>query len=157
MRNIPQRPRSILLTTILMLAAGSGPAAEPPQATGILDGKPIVFAQRTVPVGAKAALALLESCHDESLFAAEELRTAERGDHLRLVFAEPISVTIQGERLPAAEVVLRLPTRTGVFWVRSGEKVRRFAKYEFEHERPFAAWFDEARTAREVPSANRTP
>jgi hypothetical protein len=34
-----------------------------------------------------------------------------------------------------------------VFWVRTGDKWRRYTKYEFPKEEPLAAWLREARPA----------
>jgi hypothetical protein len=89
----------------------------------------------------------LESCHDESLYQADELKKAEQGDHVRLVFPKPITVTVMRERVEVRELVFRWPLNTGVFWVRTGDTWRRYSKYEFQKEEPFAAWFRQAQPA----------
>jgi hypothetical protein len=51
------------------------------------------------------------------------------------------------KKVEATEVVFRLPANTGVFWVRDGAKVRRYAKYDYRKERAMSAWLGEARPA----------
>jgi hypothetical protein len=102
--------------------------------------RPARAGRRTRP-----AVGLLESCRDESVSDADELRRAERGDHVRLVFAEPVAVAVLGEKVKVSELVFRLPVNTGVFWVRAGDTWRRYSKYEFRKEKPLAEWLREAR------------
>ena len=139
--------RNVLLAVVLLVPAGACRAEDAPKAGGTLDGKKVQFPEKSVAGGVKAAVGLLESCSDESPYQADELRKAERGDHVRLVFAEPMTVTVKGEKVEVSELVFRLPTNTGVFWVRSGEKWRRYSKYEFQKEEPFMAWLREAQPA----------
>ena len=95
----------------------------------------------------KATLGLLESCCSESLYEADELKKAEQRDHVRLVFAKPIAVTVISEKVEVSELIFRLPLTTGVFWLRSGDKVRRYSKYQSRKEKPFVAWLREAQPA----------
>jgi hypothetical protein len=95
----------------------------------------------------KASVGLLESCHDESLFQADELTKAMQGDHVRVVFPRPITAQVLNEKVEFSELVFRLPLNTGVFWVRTGDRWRRYSKYEFQKEKPFVAWLGEARPA----------
>jgi hypothetical protein len=44
-------------------------------------------------------------------------------------------------------LVFRLPLNTGVFWVRTGDKWRRYSKYEFQKEASFKAWLQESEPA----------
>jgi hypothetical protein len=118
-----------------------------PKATGTLEGKKVKFPEKGIASGVKATVSLLESCSDESLYQADELKKAQQGDHVQLVFAKPILVTVMGEKVEVSELVFRLPRNTGVFWLRSGNKVRRYAKYQFQKEEPFAAWLREAQPA----------
>ena len=139
--------RYALGVVFVLLAAAVSGAGDPPTASGTLDGRKLKFPEKGIADGVKAAVGLLESCSDESLYKADELRKAEQGDHVRLAFAEPITVTVMGEKVEVSELVFRRPLNTGVFWVRTGEKWRRYSKYEFRKEEPFAAWLREARPA----------
>jgi hypothetical protein len=109
-----------------------------------LDGKQVKFPEKGVAEGVKAVVGLLESCHDESLFQADEKNKALKGDHVRLVFPKPITSQILNQQIEFSELVFRLPLNTGVFWVRAGDKWRRFSKYEFQKEKPFVVWLREA-------------
>jgi hypothetical protein len=118
-----------------------------PQASGIIDAKPIEFPDEGMAIGLKGALALLESCRDESRYEAAERLQAERGDHVRLVLSTPLSARVLGEQIEFSELVFRLPMNTGVFWVRSGDNWRRYSKYEPQKEKPFKAWLGQAQPA----------
>ena len=139
--------RCALATVFVLLAAVAYGADDPPKASGTLDGKPLTFPEKGVPDGVKATVGLLESCHDESLYQADELKKAQQGDHVRLMFAKPITVTVMAEKVEVSELVFRWPPNTGVFWVRTGDKWRRYAKYEFQKEGPFVAWLRQAQPA----------
>ena len=97
-----------------------------------------------VAEGVKATVGLLESCHDESLFQADELKQALQRDHVRLVFPKPIAAKVTNKKIEFSELVFRLPLNTGVFWVRAGDMWRRYSKYEFQKEKSFAVWLKEA-------------
>jgi len=118
-----------------------------PQASGIIDGKPVEFPDEGMAVGLKGAVALLESCRDESRYEADERLQAERGDHVRLVLPQPISARILDEQIEFSELVFRLPMTAGVFWVRSGDQWRRYSKYEPQKEKPFQTWLGQAQPA----------
>ena len=139
-----QLMRIVLIAVIVSVTATSCWAEDAPKASGILDGKKIKFPEKSVSDGVKATVGLLESCHDESLYRADELKKAEQGDHVRLVLAKPVTVTVMGEKVEVSELVFRLPMNTGVFWVRTGDKWRRYSKYEFRKQDAFVAWLREA-------------
>jgi hypothetical protein len=136
--------RSGLAILIVLFASVAYGADDAPKATGMRDGKQVKFPEKGVADGVKATLGLLESCHDESLFQADELSTALQGDHVRLVFPKPITADVVNKKVEFSELVLRLPLNKGVFWVRAGDKWWRFSKYEFEKEKPVVAWLREA-------------
>jgi hypothetical protein len=81
------------------------------------------------------------------VYQADEFEKALKGDHIRLVCAKPITARVLGEKVEFSELVFRLPLNTGVFWVRTGDKWRRYSKYEPQKEAPFVAWLREARSA----------
>ena len=139
--------RTVLVVTLVLVTAVACRAEDTPKASGILEGKKVKFPEKAVADGVKATVGLLESCHDSSLYEADELKKAKQGDHIRLVFAKPITVRVVNEDVEVSELVFRLPTNTGVFWLRSGEKWRRYSKYEVQKEEPFRAWLREAEPA----------
>jgi hypothetical protein len=139
--------RPALLSIFILAAANVCWADEAPKASGVLDGKKVKFPKESIAEGVNAAIGLLESCHDESLYNADELKKAHDGDHIRLVLAKPVVATVMEKRVDVSELVFRLPMNTGVFWVRAGDRWRRYSKYEFEKEAPFTTWLREARTA----------
>lgn len=118
-----------------------------PQATGIIGAKQVAFSEEGMAVGLKGAVALLESCRDESLYEPDERLQAERGDHIRLVLPTPLSARVLDEQIEFSELVFRLPLTTGVFWVRSGDTWRRYSKYEPQKEMPFHTWLGQAQPA----------
>jgi hypothetical protein len=138
--------RSGLATLLVLFAAAAHGADAVPQATGTLDGQPVKFPAKGTAEGVKATVGLLESCHSLSLFQADELKKALRGDHVRLVFPKAIAAEVMNEKVKFSELVFRLPLNTGVFWVRTGDKWRRYSKYEFQKEKPFEDWLREARS-----------
>jgi hypothetical protein len=142
--------RHTLALVVAVFAAAAHGADDTPKASGTLDGKRVVFPAKGIADGVKATVGLLESCCSESLYQADELQKAQRGDHVRLVFATPVTVTVMGEKLAASELVFRLPLNTGVFWVRTGSTWRRFSKYEGKKEKPFRAWLREAQPVKDI-------
>jgi hypothetical protein len=139
--------RFTLVPVLLFVATVSHAADDAIKASGTLEGKKVQFPAKGVTEGMKATIGLLESCRSESLYDADELKKAEKGDHVRLVFAKPLTVTVLNDKVEFSELVLSLPLNTGVFWLRSGDKVRRYSKYEFQKENPFVAWLREAQPA----------
>jgi hypothetical protein len=136
--------RYCLATLVVVFVAVAHGADNTPKVTAIMEGKPVKFSEKVVPEGVKAAVGLLESCCDESLFDNDELKKALNGDHVRWVFPKPITAQVLNEKIEFTELVFRLPRNTGVFWVGSGDKWRRYTKYQIEKEKPFAAWLREA-------------
>jgi hypothetical protein len=139
--------RIVVVAAVVVLTANACWAEDAPRASGRLDGKGVKFPEKSVADGVKATVGLLESCHSESRYQADEFKKALKGDHVRLVFAKPGTASVNDERIEFSELVFRLPTNTGVFWVRTGDTWRRYSKYEFEKEKPFAAWLREAEPA----------
>jgi hypothetical protein len=121
---------------------------ETPRASGKLEGKRVKYSSETIAEGVKATTALLESCcdcSDDSVrYTAADLKKAQEGDHIRLVFPRPITVKVLDNEFKVAELVFTQPLNTGVFWLRSGDTVTRCGKYRFEKEKPFVAWRGQA-------------
>jgi hypothetical protein len=137
-----------LATLVVLFAAVAHGADDAPKVTATLDGKPVKFSEKVLAEGVKATIGLLESCHDKSLFEADELKKALQGDHVHWVFPKPITARVVNEEIEFSELVFRLPLNTGVFWVRTGDKWRRYTKYEVQKEKPFVAWLREAERAK---------
>jgi hypothetical protein len=132
---------------VVFIAAAAHAADDSPKASGRLGGEPVLFPEQGIADSVKAAIGLLESCHDEILYQADEFRKALQGDHVRLVFAKPITAGVMNEKIEFSELVFRMPLNTGVFWARTGDKWRRYSKFEFQKEEPFTAWLRQARPA----------
>jgi len=114
--------RCALATLVVLFAAVAHGADDIPKVTGKLNGKQLKFPKKGISDGVKATVGLLESCHDHSLFQADELDKAEQGDHIRLAFPKPITVRIVNEDIEVTELVFRRLLNTGVFWVKTGDK-----------------------------------
>lgn len=142
--------RCLLVGVLVLFVTAAHGAEVPPKATGSREGKQLTFPEKGLFAGVKATISLLESCSDESAYKAEDLKKAEQGDHVRLVFAKPVTVLVMRQKLEVSELVFRQPLNTGVFWVRTGEKWRRFSKYTFDKAREdaFEAWLDQGRPAK---------
>jgi hypothetical protein len=143
--------RNVLFVALVLVTAAACRAEDTPKASGTLEGTKVKFPEKGIAEGVKATLGLLESCHDKSLYEADELKQAKEGDHIRLVFAKPITVRVVNEDVEVSELVFRLPTNTGVFWLRSGDKWRRYSKYEPQKVEPFLTWLREAQPVRPNP------
>jgi hypothetical protein len=139
--------RTVLVVALVLVTAAACRAEDTPKASGILEGQKVKFPEKVIADGVKATVGLLESCSDHSLYDADELKKAKQGDHIRLVFPKPITVRVVNEEVEVSELVFRLPTNTGVFWLRSGEKWGRYSKYQVQKEEPFRAWLGEAEPA----------
>src|SRR3954451_8106386 len=97
--------RNVLVTAVVLLLADACRAEDAPQASGRLEGKKVRFAEKSVADGVKAAVGLLESCSDHSLYNADEFKKALEGDHIRLAFAKPISARVCSEQVEFSELV----------------------------------------------------
>jgi hypothetical protein len=117
--------RNFVVAAVLLLMTGACLADDAPKVSGTLHGKAAKFPEKSVADGVKAAVGLLESCHDESMYQVDEFKKAQNGDHIRLVFAKSITAKVMDEQIEFSELVFRLPFNTGVFWVRTGDKWRR--------------------------------
>jgi hypothetical protein len=143
--------RCVLIAVVLLPTAIWGGADDLPKVTGILGGKKVKFPDKELATAAKATVALLESCHSlddgSNCYTIEDLEKARKGNHVRLMFAKPITVAVLGDSFRVTELVFTQPSNIGVFWLRSGDKVRRATKYEFEKQKPVDAWLSQAQAA----------
>jgi len=139
--------RGVLLAVALAVTATACKADDAPTATGTLHGKRVKFPEEGLAEGAKATIALLESCHDvdEMTPALSDLKKARQGDHARLVFATPVGVTILGKTFEVSEIIFTQPSNTGVFWLRARRRLARCTKFEPQKESSFSTWLKQAR------------
>jgi hypothetical protein len=70
-------------------------------------------------------------------YTVADLKKAQKGDHVRLVFGKPVTVAVLHDKFKVSELVYS----AGVFWLRTGNNVVRCSKYEHEKWKPFEAWF----------------
>jgi hypothetical protein len=131
--------RFTLLPVLLVVATACHGADDTATASRTLDGKKVQFPAKSVPEGVNACIDVLESWSSstESSDAAADLKKAQEGDHVRLVFAKSVIVEVLNKEIEVSEVVYS----AGVFWLRFGDKVQRCTKYENEKWKPFEAWF----------------
>ena len=139
--------RGILLGVVMAVTATANAADDVPVATGILHGKTVKFSEKGLAEGAKATIELLESCHDldDETPALADLKKARQGDHVRLVFAKPIAVTVLGKTFEVSELIFTQPLNTGVFWLRGGRRLVRCTKFEPQKEPSFITWLEQAK------------
>jgi hypothetical protein len=90
---------------------------------------------------AEAGLAMLTSCsyshhpNEGELPQWEDifLDTYYKKCHIHIRFDKPRTIkTAASEKVEVSEMVIVLPLNSGVIWVRSGDKAKRFAKYSVE-------------------------
>jgi hypothetical protein len=138
----------VLLCAAMAVTATANGADDAPIATGILHGKMVKFSEKGLAEGAKATILLLESCHDldDVTPALADLKKARQGDHVRLVFARPVVVTVLDKTFEVSELIFTQPLNTGVFWLRGGRRLVRCTKFEPQKEPSFITWLEQART-----------
>jgi hypothetical protein len=98
-----------------------------------VDGKRLGFTPAAADRLAAAALRLLGSCTaalDD--YTVEDWEKAKEGDHVRVRFPQPPTVTAERHTLKVPELVISLPLSSGRIWVRSDGRVLYFAKYNHE-------------------------
>jgi hypothetical protein len=135
------------LVCLLVLFAGVARAAEaPPKATWTVEGKTHELAKESLKEGVPAVFGFLGSCSAETVpgggkdYTKDDLKMARAGDHFRLVFGKAQTVEVMNKPVEVEELVVS----SGAIWVRSGNKVRRFAKYDFKKGQAFEAWLRNA-------------
>jgi hypothetical protein len=138
----------MLLAAVFAVAAVACGADDAVTATATLHGRRVKFPESGLVEGAKATITLLESCHalDDMTPSLADLKKSREGDHVRLVFAKPVRVTILEKTFDVSELVFTQPSNTGVFWLRAGRRLVRCAKFEPRKEASFDAWLGQAQT-----------
>ncbi len=134
-----------LAILVVLFAAVWQTGDQAAKVSGGIDGKQVTFRSTEIPAGVKVTLAMLQSCIDDSLYNADELKAAENGDHIRLLFSNPTKATVMEHQIEFSEIVFRLPEGTGVFWVHTADKWLRYSKYAPDKADKFDAWLRHAR------------
>jgi hypothetical protein len=129
------------LVPALLFVATACYGADETKATRKLEGVKTTFPAKIIKAGVKAAIAALETCHSsmESSDPAADMKRAQEGDHVRVVFAKPVKVEVLNDEYEISEVVFA--PDPGVFWIRSGDKVLRCGKYQFQEMQQFQDWY----------------
>lgn len=136
--------RYLASAAALFLATACVGADEPPKATRVIQGAKTTFPAKSIPEGVKALAGVLESCsnvlessHGNNRYTADDLKKAQKGDHVRFVFPRPLQVRILGKNLEVSEAVYS----DGAFWLLCGKDVVRYSKYRHEEMKRFEAWY----------------
>ena len=118
-------------------------ADEPPKATRVIEGpkSKTTFPAKSIPEGVKLLTGVLESCHDMSdgtvKYTADDLKKAQKGDHVQFVFPKPLKVEVLGKKLEVSEAVYA----EGVFWLICGKDFVRCTKYTYDKMDQFREWY----------------
>lgn len=128
---------AILLAGIISVtgqgAQGEKDAAKP-KVTGNIATR-VEFKDAAGEKVAEAAVALLASCRhkDGELVDWDDLLLATTNKcFLRIRLPKPRSTTVNDDKLEVSELLVLLPLNTGSIYIRSGDKARRFAKYDHQ-------------------------
>jgi hypothetical protein len=139
--------RYLVASAVLLALAASVSADDSPKATRVIDGRKTTFPAKTIRDGEKALSEVLEACHTigdrrfengkEIKYTADDVKQAQKGDHVRFVFPKPIDVTVLGNDMEVSEAVFV----NGAFWLVYGKDVARCSKYEHEKMQVFEKWY----------------
>lgn len=133
--------RYVAVAVALFVATACFGADEPPKATRVIEGTTAVFPTKSVPDGVKRLTGVLDSCHDISdgtiQYTADDLKKAQKSDHVRFVFSKPLSVKLRGKKLDVSEAIYA----DGVFWLVCGKDIVRCSKYTHDKWDPFLKWY----------------
>jgi hypothetical protein len=127
----------------MLCAAVTQQSPAPPWvATRVVDGKVLKFQTETITAGVSASVAMLETCCDGSpkpdAAHQKELDEALKGDHIRVVFAQPQTTTLMRQRVEYTQLVFG---GKGVFWLTTpGGEVLRYTKYDYEKSKVVSDW-----------------
>lgn len=133
--------RYVAAAAALFVASACFGAEEPPKAARVIEGAKSTFPAKSIPKGVKLLRGVLESCHNMSdgtvKYTADDLKKAQKGDHVRFVFPKPLKVEVLGKKLQVSEAIYA----DGVFWLACGNDVVRCTKYTFDKMDQFQEWY----------------
>jgi hypothetical protein len=132
--------RKIAIIVLTVLMAGFAVAADATNITAIIKGKHVEFSSGIRPQIVQRSVDLLASCaymNAKPKWGAastepQSIADAEKQSHLHLVFSSPRMVEIPREKvtLQAHEIVISLPLTSAGIWVRTGDGIMYFAKFD---------------------------
>ncbi len=134
---------SILALVLLSFTAWlrTAAAAEVTNVSVTFNGKPAQLSAEQAGRAAERCIELLKSCSfmkakpsaGDTSSEATNMATAQKGDHVRVVFPSARKVEVPAEKmtLQLREMVISLPLSAGGIWARSDEGVRYFAKFQY--------------------------
>jgi hypothetical protein len=131
--------RYVAAVAALLVATACVGAEELQKATRVIEGKKTTFPAMTTPEGVKALTGVLESCiaMGDGSNTVDDLKKAQKGDHVRFVFSKPLKVEIMRKKLEVSEAVYG----KGVFWLLCGKDVFWCSKYTPDKWTPFEKWY----------------
>jgi hypothetical protein len=125
----------------LLVATACLGSDELPKATRVIEGTRTTFPAKSIPAGVKALTGVLESCLDMSdgtvRYTADDVKKAQKGDHVRFVFPKPLGVRVLGQKHEVSEAVYA----KGVIWLVCGKDVVRCTKYTPDQWLRFNDWY----------------
>lgn len=131
-----------IAAVLILFTAVAQPAEDTPKATWRIQGANYEVAKQSVKGSLKVVLECLESCaygetadRNGQKYTKDDLEKALAGDHFQVVFEKARMVTVINKPLEVTELVIA----AGSIWVRSGDKVHRFAKYGYKQWDAFLA------------------
>jgi len=131
----------LAVATAVFVATACVAPDNTPQAIRVIEGTKTTFPARSIPDGVLALSGALESCHDVSdgsvTYTTDELKKAQKGDHVRFVFPKPLGVELRGQKCDVSEAVFA----NGVYWVVCGKDVVRCTKYTHDKMDRFLKWY----------------
>lgn len=119
-------------------------ALNPPKITRTLDGAKTTFPEKTIAAGATVALAALEACHSEDWSGAKppalaDLEKAKLGNHVHLVFDNPMPVEFMRHKIAIMELVYS--EKMGMLVRSADDKVYYGTKYTHDKMTAFEKWY----------------
>ena len=107
----------------------------------MIEGTKMTFPAKSIPEGVKALTGVLESCSTmddrANQYTADDLKKAQKGDHVRFVFSKPLKVEIMRKKLEVSEAVYA----GGRFLLLCGKDVVYCSKYTHDKWTPFEKWY----------------
>jgi hypothetical protein len=133
--------RHVATVAALFVATACVGAEELKKATRVIDGTKTTFPAMTTPEGVKALTGVLESCifmdDRANQYTADDLKKAQKGNHVRFVFSKPLKVEIMRKKLEVSEAVYA----DGRFLLLCGKDVVYCSKYAPDKSLSFAKWY----------------
>jgi hypothetical protein len=146
--------RFVAITSLILFGTTLRAADDSVLASRTVDGKTNYVTKEGTKGGTAFALEFLGSCsYGENVAASgkeytrDDFNKSRTGDHSHLELGEARTVRVMNEPVEVSELVVA----AGSIWVRSGDKVQRFAKYDHMKALAYETWLDKAPKTRTSP------